>query len=187
MRILLIQFWILIAFTVASNAQSYLHADGKSLKNREGENVILRGIGTGNWMLQEGYMMQSSDVAGTQHELREKLVETMGETRTDSFYNAWLAWHFTRADVDSMKAWGFNTIRAALHYKWFTPPIEEEPVSGEVTWIDRGFELMDSLLAWCEANEMYLFLDMQGAPGGQGYDAAISDHDNTKPSLWESQ
>ena len=138
-------------------------------------------------MLQEGYMMLTAGVAGTQHEFRAKLIETIGEVRTDSFYTVWLDNHFTRTDVDSMASWGFNAIRVAMHYKWFTLPIEEEPVAGEQTWLDRGFEMMDSLLAWCSDNEMYLILDMHGAPGGQGKNADISDYDPTKPSLWESQ
>lgn len=131
-------------------------------------------------------MMKSAEVAGTQHEFRDKLIETIGIAKTDSFYNAWLKYHFTKTDVDSMKSWGFNSIRVALHYIWFTPAIEDEPVSGKVTWIDKGFEMTDSLLKWCSDNEMYLILDMHGAPGGQGKNADISDYDPTKPSLWES-
>lgn len=168
-------------------AQGFLHADGKRIVDGAGENVLLRGIGTGNWMLMEGYMMQTSGVAGTQHEFRNKLKETIGVEKTDSFFNAWLDYHFTRTDVDSMKVWGFNSVRVAMHYKWFTPPIEEEPVEGEITWIDKGFVMMDSLLDWCADNEMYLILDLHGAPGGQGKNADISDYDSTKPSLWESQ
>ncbi len=168
------------------HAQDFLHTEGKYIYSGT-EEVILRGIGTGNWMLQEGYMMQTSDIAPTQHEFRNRLIQTIGESQTDSFYNAWLAWHFTRTDVDSMKSWGFNSIRVAMHYKWFTLPIEDEPVSGENTWLDKGFVLIDSLLDWCSDNEMYLILDLHGAPGGQGTDAAISDYDPTKPSLWESQ
>ena len=172
---------------VFANSQGYLHTDGKNIVNGDGENVILRGIGTGNWMLQEGYMMHTDGVAGTQHEFREKLIETIGEVKTDSFYNVWLSIHFTRTDADSMKAWGFNSVRVAMHYKWFTLPIEDEPVSGENTWMDKGFVMIDSLLDWCGDNEMYLILDLHGAPGGQGTNADISDYDPSKPSLWESQ
>lgn len=149
--------------------------------------MILRGIGTGNWMLQEGYMMQTSGVAGTQHEFRAKLINTIGVEKTDSFYTAWLDSHFRRIDVDSMKSWGFNSVRVAMHYKWFTLPIEDEPVQGENTWLENGFERIDSLLDWCGDNEMYLILDMHGTPGGQGYETNISDYDPSKPSLWESQ
>jgi len=178
---------ILLLSSVLVFGQGFLHADGKRIVTGEGENVILRGIGTGNWMLQEGYMMQSSGVAGTQHKFREKLIETIGEVKTDSFYSVWLANHFTRSDVDSMASWGFNSVRVAMHYKWFTLPIEDEPISGEQTWLDKGFTMIDSLLDWCEDNNMYLILDMHGAPGGQGANADISDYDPSKPSLWESQ
>ena len=50
----------------------------------------------------------------------------------------------------------------------------------------RGFEIVDQLLDWCEQNELYLILDLHAAPGGQGYDAAISDYNSEFPSLWES-
>jgi aryl-phospho-beta-D-glucosidase BglC (GH1 family) len=46
--------------------------------------------------------------------------------------------------------------------------------------------MVDQLLDWCEANEIYLILDLHAAPGGQGKDANISDYDPEKPSLWES-
>lgn len=180
-------FLICFYFPHIAYSQSYLHTEGKYIYNGTGEEVLLRGIGTGNWMLQEGYMMQTSDIAGTQYEFMERLIQTIGVEKTDSFYNAWLAYHFTRTDVDSLKSWGYNSVRVAMHYKWFTPPIEEEPVEGEITWIDKGFVILDSLLGWCGDNEMYLILDLHGAPGGQGEDANISDYDSTKPSLWESE
>lgn len=184
---LVILFWIVFFGSQTLSAQGFLHRSGRYIYDGAGNEVILRGIGTGNWMLQEGYMMQTSDIAGTQHAFRAMLTATIGEEKTSQFYEAWLENHFRRVDVDSMKSWGFNSVRVAMHYKWFTPPIEEEPVPGEVTWIDTGFTLIDSLLAWCSDNEMYLILDLHGAPGGQGKDAAISDYDPTKPSLWESQ
>jgi hypothetical protein len=176
---------LLTSLTVS--AQGYLHTSGKYIYDSSGNEVILRGIGTGNWMLQEGYMMQTGDIAPTQHEFRAKLVNTIGEEKTDSFYTVWLDSHFRRIDVDSMKSWGFNSVRVAMHYKWFTPPIEDEPVAGEITWLDKGFTLVDSLLDWCGDNQMYLILDLHGAPGGQGQDAAISDYNDSKLSLWESQ
>lgn len=175
-----------ISLTLMVNAQGYLHAENKKILDATGENVILRGIGTGNWMIQEGYMMKTPRIAATQHEYRDKLIDVIGEVRTDSFYNIWLNNHLSREDIDSMKAWGFNSIRPALHYLWFTPPIEEEPVAGEITWFETGFSLLDSLIDWCTNNEMYLILDMHGAPGGQGKNASISDYDPEKPSLWES-
>jgi endoglucanase len=182
-------FLIIFTLFLSGNhlmAQGFLHANGKYIHDGNGEPVILRGIGTGNWLLNEGYMMKSADVAGTHTGYRNKLIETIGETRTNTFYDTWLNNHFSRRDVDSMKVWGFNSVRVAMHYKWLTLPIEDEPVAGQDTWFEAGFVRLDSLLDWCGDNQMYLILDLHGAPGGQGKDANISDYDPTKPSLWES-
>ena len=41
-----------------ARSQGFLKADGKKIVNEKGENVLLRGMGLGGWMLQEGYMMK---------------------------------------------------------------------------------------------------------------------------------
>jgi endoglucanase len=180
---------IFLMLPILASAQGFLHADGIYIYDGAGDEVILRGIGTGNWMIQEGYMMKTIDNAKihTQWEFRKKLSETIGTEKTDSFYTAWLQYHMTRADIDSMKAWGFNSLRVAMHYYWFTPPIDDEPVQGEITWKETGFQMIDSLLDWCSDNEMYLILDMHATPGGQGTNADISDYDPDKDALWENQ
>lgn len=165
----------------------FLHAEGQKIVNGKGENVILRGAGLGGWMLQEGYMLQTAGFAGTQYKIKEHITELIGTEGMEAFYDAWLANYCTKADVDSMAAWGFNSIRLPMHYNLFTLPIEDEPIEGDDTWLDRGFEMVDELLQWCEANQMYLILDLHAAPGGQGKNADISDYNPDKPSLWESE
>ncbi len=177
-------FWLLLGFASLAWA-GFLRTDGKKIVNDDGE-VLLRGIGLGGWMLQEGYMLQTQDFADAQHEIRDKIEALIGGEKTDAFYDAWLANYCRKVDVDSIAAWGFNSIRLPMHYNLFTLPIEQEPTPGENTWLDVGFTLLDSLLTWCAANEIYLILDLHAAPGGQGKDAAISDYDPSKPSLWES-
>lgn len=178
---------LLIFMALASHAQtSFLHASGQKILNGNDEEVILRGMGMGGWMLQEGYMLETADFAGTQHEIRKTLENTVGEDATDEFYESWRENYCTKADVDSMAAWGFNSIRLPIHYNLFTLPIEEEINSGNDTWINTGFEMIDQLLEWCKANKIYLIIDLHAAPGGQGKDANISDYDSSKPSLWES-
>lgn len=164
-----------------------LHTNGKYIVNGDGEEVILRGMGLGGWMLQEGYMLQTGSFAGPQYKIRQKIKDLIGEDDTKAFYDAWLSNHCTKQDIDSLAAWGFNSVRLPMHYNLFTLPIEEEPIAGENTWLEKGFAMTDSLLKWCEANQLYLILDLHAAPGGQGNDANISDYDTTKPSLWESE
>jgi hypothetical protein len=167
------------------NAQGFLKASGKKIINDKGENVLLRGIGLGGWMLQEGYMLKIYE-NGQQNKIRSRIKDLIGEEKTAAFYNAWLANHTRKIDIDSMKAWGFNSVRLPMHYNLYTLAVDQEPVAGQDTWLDKGFQMTDSLLAWCRANKMYLILDLHAAPGGQGNDLNISDRDATKPSLWES-
>lgn len=137
-------------------------------------------------MLQEGYMMKTSSFAGAQYQIKTKIEALVGTEKTAEFYDAWLDQYIQKVDVDSLKAWGFNSIRLPMHYNLYTLPIEDEPVKGENTWLDKGFALTDQLLQWCAENEMYLILDLHATPGGQGKDAGISDYNPGKPSLWES-
>lgn len=182
-----ISFTAFILIVFQSFSQGFLRVEGIDIVNNNGS-FISRSIGTGNWMIQEGYMMQSTSAGINTHtQFRTKLEEIIGKEKTAEYYKLWLENHFSKSDLDSMKAWGFNSLRPALHYKWFTLPIEDEPIEGKNTWIEQGFIMLDSLLNWAAENEMYIFLDMHGAPGGQGKNADISDYDYGKPSLWESK
>ncbi|HTL59321.1 MAG TPA: ThuA domain-containing protein [Candidatus Limnocylindrales bacterium] len=164
----------------------FLHASNARIVDGQAGELILRGMGLGGWMLQEGYMLGIRS-NGTQHAIKTRIADLIGKADCDKFYQLWLQNHTTRADVDVLAKSGFNSVRLPMHYNLFTLPIQDEPVQGENTWLTTGFELTDNLLAWCKANHMYLILDLHAAPGGQGKDANISDYDPAKPSLWESE
>ncbi|MGO9199696.1 MAG: glycoside hydrolase N-terminal domain-containing protein [Limisphaerales bacterium] len=163
----------------------FLRAQEGRIVDAQGREVILRGMGLGGWMLQEGYML-GINREGTQHSIKARITDLVGKEDCEKFYQLWRQNHMGRADVDLLAQSGFNSIRLPMHYNLFTLPIEEEPVKGGNTWLEAGFAMLDNLLAWCKANRMYLILDLHAAPGGQGKDANISDYDPAKPSLWES-
>lgn len=180
---------IFFLFTILGTsiyAQGFLRQEGQKIVDSDGKNIILRGLGLGGWMVQEGYMLQTSDFAGPQHTIKQKIEELIGKEDTKEFYKAYLTNGITKRDIDSLATWGFNSVRLPMHYNLYTPPIENEE-GQEITWFEKGFKMTDSLLKWCANNKMYLILDLHAAPGGQGHDANISDYDPSKPSLWESK
>ena len=126
-------FFLIIS--ISSQSQG-LRTLGKNIINSNGDEVLLKGVGLGGWMLQEGYMMNSSGAADTQHEFIEKLTLLIGEEETEIFYNNWRQNFITEQDVDSIANYGYNSIRLPMHYNLFTLPIEEESVEGENTWLD---------------------------------------------------
>jgi endoglucanase len=184
----LVRIIALAAALLASPAMAqtgFYRADGTRIVDGEGRSVILRGMGLGGWMLQEGYMLQLSQL-GQQHVIRGRLEDLVGPEATARFYEAWLDNYVTKADIDAMARWGFNSVRLPMHYDLLTLPVDQEPVPGRDTWHEDGFARIDALLDWVKANGMVLILDLHAAPGGQGSDLAISDRDPSKPSLWDS-
>ena len=191
MKKLLRRSFLLLAFVLFSysaHAQKYLHASGAKIVNGNGQGVLLKGIGLGGWMLQEPYMLKLAGTGiNTQREIRSKIKALVGPRKTRKFYNAWLKDGMQKSDVDSLAAWGFNSIRLPMDYNLFTPPVNKEPVSGQITWLKKGFTLTDSLLSWCADDHIYLILDLHAAPGGQGHDLSIANRDSSKSSLWQSK
>ncbi len=82
--------------------QEFLSTNGKAIVNESGDTVLLRGMGLGGWMLQEGYMMKTSGFANAQYQLQAEIEGLIGATDTDLFYESWRANHVTKVDIDSL-------------------------------------------------------------------------------------
>ncbi|MES2279604.1 MAG: cellulase family glycosylhydrolase [Bacteroidota bacterium] len=169
-----------------AGAQGFLKAQGKLIVNEKGQKVILRGMGLGGDMLQEGYMFKVA-MLNQQYKIRAGIQDLVGPEKTVEFYESWLANNTRKIDVDSMARWGFNSIRLPMHFNLYTLPVADEPVAGQNTWLQKGFAMTDSLLKWCKANHMYLILDLHATPGGQGNDLPIADRHPDQPTLWENR
>ncbi len=142
--------------TVLAQSIGFVKADGKRILNGRGENLLLRGIGLGGWMIQEGYMLHLN-AEGQQYRIRERIEAILTKEQTAEFYKAWLSNQTTKSDMDSLHAWGFNSVRLPMHFNLFTLPVDEEPVAGKNTWLPTGFQLTDSLVSWCKGQSYVCF------------------------------
>ncbi|KAA1180211.1 glycoside hydrolase family 5 protein [Rhizobium tropici] len=173
------------SFAPPAHAEGFVRADHQQIVDGEGDQLILRGLGLGGWMVQEGYMMGLSNLKA-QHIIRHRISKLIGEKRTEQFYQSWRDNGVTKADIDAMGGWGFNSVRLPMHWKLFIKNRGSKGASKDIVWNEEGFRRIDALIGWLKANDMYLILDLHAAPGGQGHDIAISDRDPNKPSLWDS-
>ncbi|MEO6225501.1 MAG: cellulase family glycosylhydrolase [Sphingomicrobium sp.] len=167
---------------LAQPVPGFLSTRGSEIVDAQGDPVILRGMGLGGWMLQEGYMLKLGEL-GQQHVVHRRLAELVGQASVDQFEQAWLDHHMTKADMDALGRWGFNSVRLPMHYNLF---LDANAPTGTERWNEDGFRRVDALLRWAAANRMWVILDLHAAPGGQGSDLAISDRDPATPSLWDS-
>jgi len=152
----------------------------KIVNSTTGQEMILNAVNMGNWMVMEGYIMNSESQAPNQHTWKQKLTVLLGSDSVKTFYDSWLANHVTQADINQIKSWGFNAVRLPLHYEYFVN------LGAPDVWNDQGFTLLDNIISWCTEAGVYVILDLHAAPGGQSNNSGISDYDSTKPSLWES-
>jgi endoglucanase len=161
-------------------AEGILRTSGKKIVDANGTEVYLKGFGLGGWLVPEGYMIGTSSFANPAWQFRKKIEELIGTTSTEQFFQLYRKNYVQRKDIQKLKEWGFNSVRLPMHYNLFTP--KDQPG----VWIEEGFAIIDSLLQWCEENQMYVILDLHAAPGGQS-DEGISDYNPAEPSLWESE
>ncbi len=172
------QFVLASGMPLAAQVPGFLRTDGQLIRDKDGNVLILKGMGLGGWLLQEGYMLNMQVFANAEWEIRSRIEDLIGAANTDEFYRRYRQNFVQRKDIDSLKAWGFNSVRLPLNYKLLTP-LDQPGV-----YLEAGFATIDSVLRWCEANQMYLILDLHSAPGGQSA-GPIADYAGP-PSLWES-
>jgi len=98
----------LVLLLIVSNqmsGQGFLSTNGKAIIDESGDSVILRGMGLGGWMLQEGYMMHTSGFANAQFQLQAKIEELIGAADTDLFYETWQNNHVKKAVKLAPEGW----------------------------------------------------------------------------------
>ena len=174
-------FTALLSFFLNFNVNGQLlTVSGKKIINSsDNQEVVLNAMNFGNWMIMEGYMMNSVNQAPDQHTWKQKLNTLIGSVNTTKFYDAWLSNSVTRADIQQIKAWGFNAVRVPIHYEYFVNSTTPD------VWNSQGFTILDNIISWCTAEGIYVIIDLHATPGGQSANN-ICDYDSTKPSLWES-
>ncbi len=155
--------------------EGFLHAEGKNIVNNNG-NFQFRAINIGNYMVQEGYMLNLG--GGYQHVIKQKIADVVGNNKMEQFYEDYKANYLVKADIDSIAKWGFNSIRLPMHYNLFTELGKPD------VFIEKGFLMVDEIISWCKANDLYVILDLHAAPGGQS-SGDISDYVEGQSSLWE--
>jgi hypothetical protein len=83
--------WALVLAASLAQGQStgFLRAQNARVVNDQEEEVILRGMGLGGWMVQEAYMLGIRG-EGTQHSIKRRITDLIGSVDCDRFYERWL-------------------------------------------------------------------------------------------------
>ena len=165
--------------SVSGGPWSGLRVSGTTIVDPAGKEIILRGLGVGEWYNIESYMIHvdSPDQGGMgESKLRSALVTALGQAGADKFFATWEANVVTAADVALWATWGVNSIRLPINYHSIS--------SADGTYIEDGFKKIDAFIALCKAQNIYVILDLHAAPGAQNCEQ-MSDSPDGVAHLWK--
>lgn len=179
-QVIALLMWIAPLPANATPVTSFLHARGQDIVNEQGDKVLLRGIGLGNWMLPEGYMWKFGNLGDRPRRIEKIVSDLIGPENAARFWTAYRMNYITEADIQRIAQLGYNSVRPALNSRLF---LDE---NGKPDHSAEGFSLLDNLIRWCQANGVYVIIDMHAAPGGQT-GQNIDDSANDQPELFMQQ
>src|SRR5260221_7221960 len=145
---------LLLALTVHAAAQ-FARTDHKQFVDATGKPLLIRATNLGNWMVPEGYMWLFQGGPQSPSEIRALVLELLGPEGPSAFWQKYRENYITRDDIPFLHRAGFNAIRVPMHYNLFESDDAE------------GFKLLDRMIVWSRAENLYVILDLHAAPGGQ--------------------
>ena len=162
-----------------ANAPSFVQVRGRDLMTPDGAALITRGIGLGNWLVPEGYMLHLGKGPESPRHIEALVSDLIGPDEAQAFWAEWREQYVTREDLALVKHAGFNTVRVPFTYRLFLD--DDHPQA----WHEDGFAPLDRVIGWARELGLWVVLDMHGAPGGQT-GTNIDDSTGT-PWLFESR
>lgn len=145
---------LVLAWTSLGSAQ-FAHTENKQIVDAAGRPLLVRATNLGNWMVPEGYMWLFQGGPQSPREIRALVLELLGPEGSAAFWQKYRENYVTREDIALLHRAGFNAIRVPLHYSLF----ESDDAD--------GFKLLDRLITWSRAENLYVIFDLHAAPGGQ--------------------
>jgi endoglucanase len=158
-------------------AKGFLRTRGQDIVDESGNKILLRGVGLGNWLLPEGYMWKFGQLGDRPRRIEKIVSDLIGQESADRFWLEFRKHYITEADIKRISELGFNSVRPALNARRFLTE------GDDACYVDEGFELLDNLIKWCRKYDIYVIIDMHGAPGGQT-GTNIDDSPRDQPELF---
>ncbi|MBO5410796.1 MAG: cellulase family glycosylhydrolase [Clostridia bacterium] len=145
-------------------ADDFLKTKGRKIVNAKGEEIILKGVNLGSWLIQEDWLSPYEEVADN-HEIIETLINRFGTEKAYELMGVYEDNWITEYDLDNIKALGFNCVRVPFWYRnFYSDDIGTKILDGNGEW---DFSRLDWVVNECAERRLYVILDMHGAPGFQ--------------------
>ena len=117
----------------------FLTAKNGKMYNGRGEEILLCGMGVGNWLLPEGYMWRFGGKYNRPRTIEELVRDLCGSAFADYFWKRFRDEYITESDIRAMAENGFNSVRLPVNWRVV---MEDEP---GILWKEDGFRLIENI------------------------------------------
>lgn len=108
--------------------EDFLVTKGNKIYNQKGEEIILRGVNLGSWLIQEDWLSPYEE-AQDHHDILEVLIDRFGTERAYALMNTYQDNWITEYDLDQIKEMGFNCVRVPFCTEISIPTITVQKYS----------------------------------------------------------
>lgn len=157
-----------------------IYAEGTKIYDLNDNEFLLKGVGLGGWMLPEGYMWGNHKYFERPRRFEARIEALIGSEKAAIFWDKYYNTFISDKDFELIKSSGYNHIRLPLNFRLL---MEENELDNTVVFKEVGFQMIDYVLEKCREQELFVVLDLHGAPGGQT-GANIDDSKYDKPELF---
>ena len=160
--------------SAAFTQEDFLTVKGRKMFNQRGEEVQLKGVNLGGWLVREDWLcpdqVPETDENGEKliydgeyvyDTLQERFGVDAAQDLLETYYDNWI----TEWDLDQIQSMGFNCVRVPFWYRNFYHDDQ-----GTKILDDNGewdFHYLDWIVSECSERGLYVILDMHGAVGSQ--------------------
>ncbi len=160
----------------------FVRADGRKLRNGAGEELLLRGVGFGSWLLPEGYMWKFPKEGDRPRRIEAMIERLIGREKAELFWDSYYNRYVAEEDIARIAEDGFNSVRLPINARFLLAGTEATG-GGAPIYREERLKLIDRVIDWCRKYRLYVVLDLHGAPGGQT-GANIDDSEFDRPELF---
>jgi len=136
----------------------------------EDKKIFLRGVGIGNWLNLEHFML---GIPGTDSQIRACIKKYYGENAQKSFWDSYYKYLIDEKDIEYIKSIGFNSIRLAVNHSLFKPDFLNS----------TGLREINRILKLCKKYNIFAIIDIHTSPGSQNPDWH-SDNTTGRYAFW---
>ena len=141
------------------NNTTFVHRSNEKIVDGQNNTIRLDGLNLGGWLSWVGWIWGGGFTSET--DIVNNMKNGVGVNATNAFRDSVYNNFITRSDIEKIAHQCNTVVRIPFNHLL----LEDDAVP--YVYKAQGWAILDSVLKWCEDNNIYAVLDLHAAPGGQ--------------------